>query len=116
MAGARAISRSARPAARTAHVPPAVRHPPAGPEAAGVAERFPNMRRTVYMCDVRQERRVNHIFDMHQPELVFHAAALKHVPMVEINPCEGALTNIIGTITEPIVISIDAPWGQGKTT
>lgn len=63
-----------------------------------LAERFPELRRTVHMCDVRHERRVNDIFDMHQPELVFHAAALKHVPMVELNPCEGALTNVIGTM------------------
>lgn len=63
-----------------------------------LAERFSEVRRTVYMCDVRHEKRVNDIFDMHQPELVFHAAALKHVPMVELNPCEGALTNVIGTM------------------
>lgn len=63
-----------------------------------LAERFPATRRAVYICDVRQERRINDIFDIHHPELVFHAAALKHVPMVEMNPCEGALTNIIGTM------------------
>ena len=32
-----------------------------------------------------------------RPELVFHAAALKHVPIVEANPCEGILTNVLGT-------------------
>jgi O-antigen biosynthesis protein WbqV len=63
-----------------------------------LAERFPNIPRTAHMCNVRRAKRVNDIFDLHRPELVFHAAALKHVPMVELNPCEGALTNVIGTM------------------
>ena len=37
------------------------------------------------------------MFEEHQPELVFHAAALKHVPMVEANPLEGLATNAAGT-------------------
>ncbi|MCF3641824.1 polysaccharide biosynthesis protein [Rhizobium sp. TRM95111] len=63
-----------------------------------LSERFPAIRRTAHMCNVRRETRVNDIFAVHEPELVFHAAALKHVPMVELNPCEGALTNVIGTM------------------
>ena len=53
--------------------------------------------RTSYVCDVRDARRVNEILARHRPRIVFNAAALKHVPMVELNPCEGALTNAIGT-------------------
>jgi O-antigen biosynthesis protein WbqV len=63
-----------------------------------LGERFPNVRRTSHMCNVRRAKRVDDIFNEHKPELVFHAAALKHVPMVELNPCEGALTNVIGTM------------------
>lgn len=63
-----------------------------------LGERFPDVPRTAHMCNVRRETRVNDIFAEHEPELVFHAAALKHVPMVELNPCEGALTNVIGTM------------------
>ena len=37
------------------------------------------------------------MFEQWRPELVFHAAALKHVPMVEANPLEGLLTNVAGT-------------------
>ncbi len=37
------------------------------------------------------------VFERWRPELVFHAAALKHVPMVEANPLEGLLTNVAGT-------------------
>ena len=47
--------------------------------------------------DVRDAVRVRSVMATHQPELVFHAAALKHVPMVEYNPEEGVLTNAVGT-------------------
>ncbi|WP_137392203.1 polysaccharide biosynthesis protein [Rhodoligotrophos defluvii] len=61
-------------------------------------DRFPAVPRSAHLCDVRDLRRVNEIFARSRPELVFHAAALKHVPMVELNPCEGALTNVCGTV------------------
>lgn len=61
-------------------------------------EKFGDIPRQAYLCDVRDTLRVNEIFDHHRPELVFHAAALKHVPMVEFNPCEGVMTNTIGTM------------------
>jgi FlaA1/EpsC-like NDP-sugar epimerase len=61
-------------------------------------EAFAGIRRKAYICDVRDAVRVNEIFDLHHPDLVFHAAALKHVPMVELNPCEGIMTNAIGTM------------------
>jgi FlaA1/EpsC-like NDP-sugar epimerase len=47
--------------------------------------------------DVRDAVRVESVMAAHRPELVFHAAALKHVPMVEYNPEEGMLTNAVGT-------------------
>ena len=49
--------------------------------------------------DVRDAVRVAGIMAEYRPELVFHAAALKHVPMVECNPDEGMLTNAVGTRT-----------------
>jgi FlaA1/EpsC-like NDP-sugar epimerase len=61
-------------------------------------ERFASLQRHCYLCNVREIVRVDEIFDRHQPEIVFHAAALKHVPLVELNPCEGALTNVLGTM------------------
>jgi O-antigen biosynthesis protein WbqV len=47
--------------------------------------------------DVRDRRRVDEVLAAERPEIVFHAAALKHVPMVELNPVEGVLTNVIGS-------------------
>jgi FlaA1/EpsC-like NDP-sugar epimerase len=60
-------------------------------------ERSPELPLRPLLGDVRDRRRVEAIFAAEQPELVFHAAALKHVPMVEANPVEGVLTNVIGS-------------------
>lgn len=49
------------------------------------------------IVDVRDARRVADIFAEFKPEIVFHAAALKHVPMVEENPLEAMKTNLLGT-------------------
>jgi FlaA1/EpsC-like NDP-sugar epimerase len=47
---------------------------------------------------VRDETRLNTIFSRHRPDLVYHAAAYKHVPLVESNPLEAAATNVLGTL------------------
>ncbi len=62
-----------------------------------VSEKFANLNRNAIIGDVRDARRLKHIFAEHQPQLVFHAAALKHVPLVEANHFEGVMTNVIGT-------------------
>ncbi len=53
--------------------------------------------RHAVIADVRDAARMRDVFERFRPELVFHAAALKHVPMVEANPAEGLLTNAAGT-------------------
>ncbi|MEI7606614.1 MAG: nucleoside-diphosphate sugar epimerase/dehydratase [Rhodospirillaceae bacterium] len=60
-------------------------------------ERFPDLDIRTVLADVRDRDRVLSLFEEHRPELVFHAAALKHVPLVEECPAEGALTNVFGT-------------------
>ena len=62
-----------------------------------LAETHPDVPREARIADVRDEPRLRAVFDHVRPELVFHAAALKHVPMVEANPGEGLLTNACGT-------------------
>ena len=62
-----------------------------------VRERYPDLPSRPVLCDIRDRERVMRLFATHRPDLVFHAAALKHVPMVEINPGEGILTNVMGT-------------------
>jgi O-antigen biosynthesis protein WbqV len=53
--------------------------------------------RQIVIADIRDAARIQTVMELHRPELVFHAAALKHVPMVERNPTEGLLTNAAGT-------------------
>lgn len=50
-----------------------------------------------YLADVRDGARLDHIFEEELPELVFHAAAIKHVPIAEDNGREAILTNALGT-------------------
>jgi FlaA1/EpsC-like NDP-sugar epimerase len=49
------------------------------------------------VASVRDRRRIAEVFATHRPEVVFHAAALKHVPLLELNPTEAVLTNVVGT-------------------
>jgi FlaA1/EpsC-like NDP-sugar epimerase len=62
-----------------------------------LAETHPQVNRRTLIADIRDEARIRAIFEDMRPELVFHAAALKHVPMVEANPLEGMATNAAGT-------------------
>jgi O-antigen biosynthesis protein WbqV len=49
------------------------------------------------LCDVRDAARLDLVFAAEKPDLVFHAAALKHVTLVENHPCEGVRTNVLGS-------------------
>ncbi len=51
------------------------------------------------VADVRNEKRMDSIFEKFKPEIVFHAAAYKHVPFMEENPYEAVLVNVFGTKT-----------------
>lgn len=52
---------------------------------------------SIEMASVRDQERMEGIFDKYRPDVVYHAAAYKHVPMVELLPTEGVKTNIFGT-------------------
>ncbi len=62
-----------------------------------LGEHHPGVPRLALIADVRDEARIRAVFAAERPDLVFHAAALKHVPMVEANPAEGLLSNAAGT-------------------
>lgn len=52
----------------------------------------------VYVADIRSEPRMKMLFEKHHPELVFHAAAYKHVPLMEMQPDEAVINNVLGTL------------------
>ena len=62
-----------------------------------ISESHSDLPRSAIIADVRNANRLAQIFAEHNPQLVFHAAALKHVPLVEANHFEGVMTNVIGT-------------------
>lgn len=49
------------------------------------------------VADIRDRARLHHVFREHHPQIVFHAAALKHLPVLERHPCEGVKSNVLGT-------------------
>lgn len=60
-------------------------------------EKFPHLDIVPIVGDVRQRQRLEYLFSKFAPQIVFHAAAYKHVPLMEENPCEAILVNVIGT-------------------
>ncbi len=62
-----------------------------------MADSFPAVAHVTELCDVRQENDLRFVFTRHRPQIVLHAAALKHVPLLEDHPDQAVHTNIIGT-------------------
>ncbi len=61
-----------------------------------IRRRYAALSSTAILADVRDAARMTDVIAREKPDIVFHAAALKHVPMVELNPLEGILTNAVG--------------------
>lgn len=60
-------------------------------------DKHKNISYEIVMGDVRNKERMKNVFQTFKPQVVFHAAAYKHVPMMENNPSESVLTNVLGT-------------------
>ena len=60
-------------------------------------DRFPNLKFIPVIGDVRMIPRLDFAFRTYRPQVVFHAAAYKHVPLMEENPCEAVLANVAGS-------------------
>jgi FlaA1/EpsC-like NDP-sugar epimerase len=60
-------------------------------------EKFPNIDFVAEISDVRSQQVMRNIFEKYSPQYIYHAAAYKHVPMMEIHPKEAVRTNVFGT-------------------
>ena len=60
-------------------------------------EKYPDLEFVPVIGDVRLTARLDYAFRTYRPQIVFHAAAYKHVPLMEENPCEAVLVNVVGT-------------------
>lgn len=65
----------------------------------------------LYLADITNKNRMTSIFEYHKPNMVYHAAAYKHVPMMESNPSEAVLCNILGT---KILADLAVEFGVSK--
>lgn len=63
------------------------------------------------ICDIRNVSRLETVFEVHKPTLVFHAAAYKHVPLMEQNPYEAVSANVLGTYN---TATLSAEYGVHK--
>lgn len=59
--------------------------------------REPKVEKKFMIADVRKYERIDQLFTKYRPDIVFHAAAYKHVPMMESNPAEAVFANVLGT-------------------
>jgi FlaA1/EpsC-like NDP-sugar epimerase len=62
-----------------------------------LASLYPNLQTVCIIGDIRDPKKMDYIFRTHRPMVVFHAAAHKHVPLMEANPEEAILNNVLGT-------------------
>lgn len=60
-------------------------------------ETYPDLNLVVLIGSVRDSKRINSVFETYRPDVVYHAAAHKHVPLMETSPCESIKNNAIGT-------------------
>ncbi|WP_455962150.1 polysaccharide biosynthesis protein [Bacteroides bouchesdurhonensis] len=60
-------------------------------------KKYPNIDFVPVIGDVRVKQRIRMVFEQYHPQIIFHAAAYKHVPLMEENPCEAVYVNVIGS-------------------
>lgn len=63
-----------------------------------ISKKFPELNFMPIIGDVRNQERLEYVFREFRPQVVYHAAAYKHVPLMEENPCESILVNVLGTM------------------
>lgn len=72
---------------------------------------WPNIKSETIVCSICEQEHMEYLFKKYKPEYVFHAAAYKHVPMMEDNPSESVTNNILGT---KIIADLAVKYGTKK--
>lgn len=62
-----------------------------------LAEKYTWLNVSVVIASIRDKKRIDEVVELYKPKIIFHAAAHKHVPLMEYNPCEAIKNNIFGT-------------------
>ena len=62
-----------------------------------ISDNYPDVKTQLLIADIRNYERMKSIFEKYRPHCVYHAAAYKHVPLMELQPSEAILTNVLGT-------------------
>ena len=70
-----------------------------------IRKKYPNLDITAIIASIRDSKRINELFEMYKPEIVFHAAAHKHVPLMETSPVEAIKNNVFGTYNVAVAAS-----------
>lgn len=76
-----------------------------------MAKDFPQVPCEVVVCSISRRTRMEHVFEAFRPDYVFHAAAYKHVPMMEDNPSESIHNNVYGT---KVIADLSVEFGVKK--
>lgn len=76
-----------------------------------MVNKYPDIKTEVIVTSICHEHRMDRMFDKYRPDYVFHAAAYKHVPMMENNPSEAVLNNIHGT---KVIADLSVKYGVKK--
>ena len=76
-----------------------------------MAREWSHIKATTAVASIANKGRMEHIFEEFRPEYVFHAAAYKHVPMMEDNPCESIHNNVYGT---KVIADLSVKYGVRK--
>lgn len=61
-------------------------------------DKYPHLNLETLIASVRNTDKINHLFEQYHPDIVYHAAAHKHVPLMEDSPCEAVKNNVFGTL------------------
>ncbi|KAA6301360.1 MAG: UDP-N-acetyl-alpha-D-glucosamine C6 dehydratase [Candidatus Ordinivivax streblomastigis] len=62
-----------------------------------IHDKYPEIKYKPLIANVRDYDLMKHVFEQYQPDIIYHAAAYKHVPLMEAYPCEAILTNVMGS-------------------